>query len=458
MPESAAEFNWARFEDAVVDGVVGAVRAAMASDAGERFYAAALCHIYSVTDGKISMPLLGIDTVSALAERDEADDGLPWNPADWEYVDDEWLPDGEGWRWQEAVTAHACRGSRADWNAAYGEYLATLVQACLRSRGILREQQDDFIVVLIEKPGSEETIRATMTAEEVRRHFPSLESHAAEVARVRALPPAEQAAHHAGRLGDLGSAEEAGLSLRALGQAAVPALLPLLAVPGSTAGRAAVILADIGHADDAVIGALADSLTRHEDPGQWGISSALSQLGQGDLVLARAGDLPDDVVAGAIAAPYTSFRDRATDPLPLDYQPLADVLEHRPQYVPALTERLRPGHGGCTIRPSEIDEALRGLTSPHVLIRGHAVCVLGDRDLGLAAAPLILSSLAAAAREDPDAEIRRLAILSLLQWSNDARSYATVVSDAHDNDPDPKVRDMAAYWLRVTAARESGAL
>jgi hypothetical protein len=457
MSEASAGFDWASFENALVDGVVSTVRAAIASDPGERFYAAALSHIYCETDGVIGLPLLGIDTVSALAERGGADDGLPWNPPDWEYVNDAWLPGDEGRRWQHALTAHACRGSTADWNTAYGQYLAMLVRVCLRCRAVLQEQQDDFLVLLIDEDRPEELIRATLTAGEVQRHFPSFERHAAEVVRVRALPPAEQVAYYVGQLGDLGTAEEAESALRALGQTAVPALLPLLAFKGS-AWKAAKILADIGHADNAVIGALADALTRHEGPGQSWAACALSRLGQGHLVLAKADDLPDDVVVSAIAAPYTSFRDHAARPLPLDYQSLTDVLEHRPRYAPAVTERLRPGSGECTIRPGEVDEALRGLTSPHVLIRSHAVRILGDRDLGPAAAPRLLSRLATVAREDPDPDTRRLAILSLQRWSNDARPYAHVIRDARDNDPDPKVRDAATRWLRETAARETGML
>lgn len=457
MDGIAAGFDWARFEDALVDGMVGAVRAAVASEPGERFYAAALSDIYSETDGVISLPLLGMDTVSALADRGEDDDELQWSPADWEVVDDDWLPEGEGRAWRQALTAHACRGSTADWDAAYDEYLATLVRACLRSRAILCEELDDFLVVLIDDVRTEKLIRATMTAQEVRRHFPFFDRRAAEAARVAALPPAEQVAYHVGRLDDPYTWEEAESSLRALGSAAVPALLPMLATPGSARG-AARVLADIGRADDAVTGALAGALTRQEGPDQAWIARALCRLGCGHLVLAKASGLPDDVVVSAIAAPYASFRDHAVQSLPLDYQPLADSLEHRPQYTAALIKELGPGHGECKIRPSEVDEALRGLTSPHVLIRSHAVRILGDRDLGPAAAPVILSRLATVAREDPDAGIRRLAILSIHWWSNDARHYASVIRDARDNDPDPEVRDAATWSLHQAAARETGAL
>src|SRR5215469_8984056 len=156
MPESAAGFDWASFEDALVLGIVSAVQAAILSDPGERFYAAALSNIYHETDGVIGLPLVAVDTVSALAERGDDDDALLWEPADWEYVDDEWLPGDGGRHWRHALTAYACRGSRAEWNAAYGEYLATLVRACLRSRAILRQQQDDFLVLLIDHDRHEE--------------------------------------------------------------------------------------------------------------------------------------------------------------------------------------------------------------------------------------------------------------------------------------------------------------
>jgi hypothetical protein len=247
-------------------------------------------------------------------------------------------------------------------------------------------------------------------------------------------------------------------ALRALGQAAVPALLARLTLPGS-AGRAARALADIGQADDAVIRALDRALTPDWLSDQWWIAWALARLGRVDLVLAKASDLPGDVVVSAIAAPYTSVRDCAVPPLPLDYQPLADILDHWPQYVPRLTARFGPGSGTrCTIGPGDVGTALGGLTSPHVAIRGHALHALGDRDLGPEVAPLVLPGLAAVARKDPDADMRRLAIFSLQGWSNDARSYADVLRDARDSDPDPTVRKAATYWFLEAAARAAGTL
>jgi HEAT repeats len=185
---------------------------------------------------------------------------------------------------------------------------------------------------------------------------------------------------------------------------------------------------------------------------------ALSRLGQACLVLAMAAELPEDVVVAAVIAPYTSFRDRAASPLPLDYQPLAGVLEHQPRYAAAIAAELGPGRGEAAIGPGETGEALYGLASPHAIIRSHAARVLGDRYLGPAAAPRILPRLAAAARDDPDPDVRRLAILPLHWWGNDARPYAHVIRDASDNDRHPGVRDTAARCLLETAARQAGTL
>jgi hypothetical protein len=93
-----------------------------------------------------------------------------------------------------------------------------------------------------------------------------------------------------------------------------------------------------------------------------------------------------------------------------------------------------------------VDEAIRGLTSQHVIIRQHAVCVLGERSLGAAVARRILPLLCQIVTRDADATVRRLAILSLLFWQKDSSRYANVVSEALD-DPAEEVREAATYWL-----------
>ncbi|WP_248960629.1 hypothetical protein [Sphaerisporangium perillae] len=160
------------------------------------------------------------------------------------------------------------------------------------------------------------------------------------------------------------------------------------------------------------------------------MATALSRLGRLDLVLDKVDRLPEGAVIGAVAAPYTSFRNHAVAPLQLDYRPLEDVIERWPVYVPALAEGLKPGRGYCDITVDEVDEAVRGLTSKHVIIRRHAVCLLGERSLGAAAARRVLPLLCRSVSRDADAAVRRLAILSLLFWQKDSRRYADVVREA----------------------------
>jgi len=87
--------------------------------------------------------------------------------------------------------------------------------------------------------------------------------------------------------------------------------------------------------------------------------------------------------------------------------------------APAVANELKPGTSYCVISPAEVPEALRGTTSTHVLVRKHAVCVLGERRLGNAVGRQVIPQLRAIAATDPDSEVRRLAGLSLKWWKAD---------------------------------------
>lgn len=64
-----AGFDWAGFEDALVDGAVNAVRSTVVLYPSERIYAAALDRVYRETDGVITLPHLATDSAEALARR-----------------------------------------------------------------------------------------------------------------------------------------------------------------------------------------------------------------------------------------------------------------------------------------------------------------------------------------------------------------------------------------------------
>lgn len=447
----AASLDWAEFERILHDGVVRTVTAAVRDRTGERFYAAVLDHIYREQDGVIALPVFGINSVEALARKPaELQDEVRWNAPDWDDYADDWLPPEVAEHWQRALTAEACAGTTDHWNETFKRFLATLVRVCRRARKTLRANgvtDKDFVVVLIDLDDYESLIKQVLTAAEVSRHFPELDERAVALAELAALPPGERAVRLVDLLGTFGGpvdSEDAEEALRDLGPAAFPALIDLL---GSADGawQAAKILADIGRPTESVIHALYLALG-HADADHWA-AIALSRLGRLDLVLARADSLSEGVVASAVAGPYTSFRDHAVVTLPLDYRPLAWVIEHWPGYLPALTESLTPGSGYCRITAAEVDTALHGLSSPHMIIRRHAVSVLGERPLGSQAGQRVLPLLCRAMRYDPDASIRRLAIFSLLCWGRDSRHLAGLVREAL-SDPDAAVREAAAYWLR----------
>ncbi|WP_051772992.1 DUF4303 domain-containing protein [Saccharothrix sp. NRRL B-16314] len=455
-------FDWAEFEQTLFEGVVGSVVSAAEDHPGERWYAAVLDHLYREEDGPIRLPFLGVNSVEALdREPAEGRARVRWSAPDWDVYLDDWLPGDSTGRWVEALTAEACSGTIAHWETTFDRYLTTLVRVCRRARAALRANSsthEDFVVLLLDDEHHEALVKRVLTADEVRRHFPELEERSVALAGLAALPPAERAASLVPLLGAFDGpidSDTAEAALRDLGPTAFPALIPLLDAP-NRAWQAAKLLADIGRPDDRVVRALGEALSRTGGPNREWVGVALSRLGRLDLVLDQVESLPADVVVGAVAAPYSSFRDDAVIAPPLDYRPLADFIERWPALVPALDERLRPGHGDCEITADEVDAAVVGVGSPHVIVRRHAVSVLGRRRLGPHVGRKVLPLLGQVIRQDPDASVRRLAILSSLWWQKDSRHLADVVREASADDAE-EVREAAAYWLREQGADEPGA-
>jgi hypothetical protein len=122
----------------------------------------------------------------------------------------------------------------------------------------------------------------------------------------------------------------------------------------------------------------------------------------------RASSLSPQCLATAVTARYTAFRDHGAQPLSLDYLPLEEFLSVYPGMVPDVADELKPGSSYCIISPAEVPEALRGTTSSYVLVRKHAVCVLGERRLGDAVGRQVIPRLRAIAETDPDSEVSRL--------------------------------------------------
>ena len=432
-------------EDELVAGIVTMVTEV--ADGERRLYAAALGNIYAETDGVISLPSLGVNSEQELAGHES----IRWNPPDWDNWWDSWLPD-ERWRhWEQAITDEAGRGSRQQWHRTFGRYLSTLTRVCKRSRAVLHASgvtHDRFVVVVLVDDHREALLQHVLGKRELYRLFPEYDERAITLARLAEMAPADQAAFFAQALDSsdgLIGREEAERALCALGAAAVPVLVRRLS-DGDRPWQAAKLLADVGNASNDVIGALTQALRRTTSSDRDWIARALSRLGRLDVILTEPG-LPADTVVTAVAAPFSGFRDHAEAPPLLDYRPIDEFLASHPHLADALADELKPGSGYCTIRATEVDIAISGLRSPRDLIRQHAVCILGERSLSPAVGRLVTPLLAKVVTSDPVADIRRLAILSLLSWRKDAVHCAATIRDALD-DPSQQVRETAQYWLR----------
>lgn len=444
--DSRSRFDWSGFESELTAALVEGIRSAIAERPDAGYDAAALDHVYRETDGPIMLPYLALRDAEAAGDPDRW-----WSTADWGDYEVEWLTDERRRHWERVLASYAGGGSRRRWEATFERYLTVLVRVCKRARTTLHTAgatDRAFIVVLFDDARHEAILRRILPERELHRHFPELDEHAVEVARVAALPTADRAAYHAGRLGNFDGpidSEESERELRRLGAAAIPALLPRLRL-GGQAWQAAMLLADIGRPDAEVIAALDAALTRLGGADRNWTACALSRLGRLDLVLARIDALDEDTVVSAVAAPYTSFRDRAVPPPPLDYRPLEDFLERYPGHAAALAEELQPGRSFCTITAGEVDAALAALDSPHPIVRWHAASVLDERGLGRAVARRVLPALARVAEHDPEFAVRRLALLSLLHWKRDAGAYVDLVGRLAPA-MDAAVRGVATEWL-----------
>ena len=109
----------------------------------------------------------------------------------------------------------------------------------------------------------------------------------------------------------------------------------------------------------------------------------------------------------------------------------------------------------ATQNPRSRPHADRKFLSPWccVLVRQHATCILGERSLGRRVAKRVLPLLGRIVGHDPDANVRRLAILSLRWWQKDSRQCADLIRKAL-NDPATDVRAAAADWLREQDASQ----
>ena len=202
---------------------------------------------------------------------------------------------------------------------------------------------------------------------------------------------------------------------------------------------AASLLGRLGVRNPAIIEELQQRIT-----GDSGVSSAsaiaLAKLGEIELLMSLVNDeaKQNDVVHGILML----LKESSVSPL--DYGPVEKLLNSgSAQVVKIVHEELAPGAALIEIKPPDVDEAMRGLRSEHAIIRQHAVQVLGARHLRHAASEIVLPALAERLQDD-NADVRRLALLSLAEWKAAAKPYHDEMRKRM-NDSDGLVRSTATY-------------
>ncbi|MFK4730491.1 DUF4303 domain-containing protein [Agromyces mediolanus] len=377
--------DWRALEAHIADRYVEAVGAFLAARPGERVYGVAAHVFYGETGGVVAWPALAVGSEESLAAAAEGStfspEKLRWSPADWAFQLD---PSDADDAWAALVEAAACAGDDAHWEAVYARFLRSFATAAKLALKRLRAEGDvarGFIAVAMDEAW--ELVPLSLTKAELERHFPELGEEAQELARLEALP-VPQRASALGELLDayvpgIVSTEDAERLLRGLGEASVDVALERM--PRShRRWQWAKLLADLGIPRADAIDALASVLRAKKlpEPDRAWAAAALARLGRLDLVLAEAERMPRSVLLRGLAAPYTSFRDRAVRHLPLDYAPLESALGAHPELAEAMLDELRPGSGYCTIDPDEADTARAALGSSFEVVRRHARAVLED--------------------------------------------------------------------------------
>lgn len=377
--------DWKALDEHLVTSLFDAVRSHHVNHPVQRIYGAAFHVFYGETGGVVAWPLLGIaseEDLESIAEGSNfAPEELRWSPADWSTQIDPTHADDA---WAQRIEAFASIRNDAHWEKVYDRYLRACAKAAKKARARLVSEgivEKSFIAVAMDEAW--ELVPLSLTAAQVRAHFPELDEEAQELARLDQLPPAKRAAaladildsHHGGVV----SSEIATRLLKGLGADAVSVAVERM--PRSAdRWRWAKLLADVGIADPAAVDALSEVLLarRLTEPDRAWAAAALVRLGQLDRVLAERERLPREVFVRGLAAPFTSFRDHAVSHLPLDYSPLEQVLADDEELANEVLVALSPGSGYCTIEPAEIATAQLALGSAIEVVRRHASIVLED--------------------------------------------------------------------------------
>lgn len=415
--------DWKALENSLVDSARATLEALLA-DGVAPLYGAAFHASYREEERVIDLPSFAANSLAALDEdhprrKQQGFWGVQWNPADWRW---DWLLEEYGNAalnaLDEPLQAYANRAGPDAWQAAEQRFLRTVARAAKALNRIYARDPrvaKDFIVFFHDEYGGPELAAKSLSPRQFVHHFPEQDATEQERRRVATLAEDQQVSYYLNCLSrpQAIDGEEASRWLIGRGRSATAALVHTLQ-NGPQRWRAAMILGLAGVAEAAAIDALRLQVVNGKDPStrRWS-ASALGYLGDFDWLLAQAADaqLANLSVAGCCAS-LRAFRDQGAQRLVLDYRPLETLLQRYPQCATEAEETIKPGSSYCTIDTSDIDEAVRGLTSEHVAIRRHAACVLNNRRLGKRKLAAALAALQECLK-DADPKVAYLAGLTL---------------------------------------------
>ncbi|MDO5693938.1 MAG: DUF4303 domain-containing protein [Pseudomonadota bacterium] len=477
-------FDWKLFEQTLLDAYRQDAQALIAAHPDQRFYAFALSQLHREEDGPIFLPRLAANSEQAYAADHGATappEGLDslhhirWSPPDWRWPTLDSSAQHPAWTQMEpALSAEATRAAPAHWRRTEARLLTALVSVAKQLRRALKQPPwaahlTAEAIVWVALDDSDEGIalaRRCLGDATFVRLFTSHDADASEARRVAALPLPQQVRYHVACLQGVADAETGLGAERARasreaaqhalcaigGPLAAHALLPLLDDERHQ-WQAAACLAWMDGVDDTVITALRRHAARPakkppQAAGRAWCANALAALGDSPWLLEQCltspPGLPDAPAAAGLTYPYRAWNSQdGARSIALDYRPLEAALERCPRLAPLLDKKLAPGGDFCTLRASDVDEALRGLASPHALVRRHAAAIMDNRALGQAVGQRLLPALARALTYDPDAQVRRLAALSLQYWKKASAPWRAEAQAAADNDSDEAVRATA---------------
>jgi len=434
--------DWKRLEDAFTAAAQLAIEKIMRKHPAHRFYGVALHESYRELDGQITMPYVATNSIECLPAVEKGVD-LPYdyNPADWRWrmipVDTKEIK-----HLHATLEEEANRSTQDHWRRTEKRFLATMVRVAKRLYAAFKDHPQttsDFIVYFDDEDGDIDLIRASVPKRLFVKHFKVAEAAASRERGLAALSVSQLLAVY---MKDLWKNEN---KILKLGEAAVDPLIAELK-HNDHGWNAASLLGRIGIADGKVVRALRREVHKSSKAAKWS-ANALGLLGDGEYLLKLTDDdaRRENAISG-IATPLQGWADEAATHIPLDYRLLERVFEKQCQECNRFAKKqLMPGVSFCQIKSADVDEAIRGLQSPHVVIRQHAVCVLGERSLGKAAAKRILPALVGSL-SDPHPNVRRLALLSISDWKAAAKPYRGELRKLL-KDSAAQVRSTAKYVL-----------